>query len=60
MMFSVVLLSCTKLNQRFEGELTSGQVSSGGNTNTAAILSGLYTSMQGLSRTRLVSMRSGK
>ena len=45
---SAVLLGCTKLEQKFDGELTSGQVSSGGNTNTAALLSGLYNSMQGL------------
>lgn len=45
---SAVLLGCTKLEQKFDGELTSSQVSSGGNTNTAALLSGLYNSMQGL------------
>ena len=43
-----VLLGCTKLNPRFGGELTANQVSSSGNTNTAALLSGLYNSMQGL------------
>ena len=49
MFFTLVLMiSCTKLEPKFEGELTSGQVSSGGNTNTAALLSGLYTNMQGL------------
>lgn len=48
MFSSLLFISCTKLDQRFNGELTSNQVSSGGNTNTAALLSGLYTSMQGL------------
>jgi hypothetical protein len=48
-MFSSLMFgSCTKLDQKFGGELTSDQVSSGGNTNTAALLSGLYNSMQGL------------
>jgi len=48
MFSSVLFISCTKLDQRFGGELTTGQVSSGGNTNTAALLSGLYNNMQGL------------
>jgi hypothetical protein len=45
---SLVTVGCTKLDQKFEGELTSSQVSSGGNSNTAALLSGLYNNMQGL------------
>ena len=45
---SLLSVGCTKLNQEFGGELTADQVSSGGNTNTAALLSGLYNSMQGL------------
>lgn len=45
---TAVSLGCTKLDPKFEGELTANQVSSGGNANTAALLSGLYQSMQGL------------
>lgn len=45
---TTVSVSCTKLDQKFEGEVTANQVSSGGNSNTAALLSGLYQSMQGL------------
>jgi len=45
---SAVLIGCTKLEPKFEGELTTNQVSSGGSSNTGALLSGLYTNMQGL------------
>lgn len=45
---ATVSLSCTKLDPEFGGELTADQVSSGGNSNTAALLSGLYQNMQGL------------
>lgn len=41
-------LGCTKLNPKFEGQLTSDQVSAGGGSNTSALLAGLYQSMQGL------------
>jgi hypothetical protein len=46
MFISVISLGCTKLDPKFEGQLTSGQVQSGGNTNAAALLSGLYNAMQ--------------
>ena len=45
-LITTVSISCTKLEQKFDGQLTTDQVSSGGNSNTAALLSGLYNSMQ--------------
>jgi hypothetical protein len=48
MFSSIALFSCTKLDNKFGGELTPDQVNAGGNANTAALLSGLYTNMQGL------------
>jgi hypothetical protein len=45
---SLVTFSCTKLDQKFEGELTSSQVSSSGNTNTGALLTGIYNNLQGI------------
>jgi starch-binding outer membrane protein, SusD/RagB family len=46
MFLAVVTMSCTKLNQKFEGQLTASQGQSGGSNSAAALLTGLYNSMQ--------------
>src|SRR3954468_18098239 len=43
---SVLLFSCTKLEEKFEGDLTSDQVSSGGAGNATALLRGVYDAMR--------------
>src|SRR4051812_29550427 len=43
---SVITLGCTKLNPKFEGQLTEGQVQSSGSNSVISLLNGLYTSMQ--------------
>jgi len=43
---SVLLFSCTKLEEKFEGDLTSDQVSSGGAGNATALLKGVYDAMR--------------
>jgi hypothetical protein len=45
--FSMALLGCTKLDEKFKGDLTGSQVSSGGSANVAALLTGVYNSIQG-------------
>ena len=45
--FTVTLLSsCTKLDESFEGDLTQGQVSGNSSSNTAALLQGVYNSLE--------------
>jgi hypothetical protein len=49
LMFGAVLgTGCTKLDEKFQGDLTASQVSSGGGGgNAAALLAGVYNSMRG-------------
>ena len=35
-------VSCTKLNENLNGQLTESQVGGGGTANTAALLNGIY------------------
>ncbi len=45
--FSFILVSCTKLDEKLNGQLTFDQIASGGGSaNTAALLNGVYNSMQ--------------
>src|SRR3982751_6890533 len=46
LLFSLTLFSCTKLEEKFEGDLTPAQISSGGSSNVAALLQGVYNSLQ--------------
>jgi hypothetical protein len=41
----LLLACCTKLDEKFNGDLTSNQVASG-NANTAALLNGVYSAME--------------
>lgn len=44
---ALVLFSCTKLEEKFQGDLTADQVGgSGGGGNAAALLEGIYNSMR--------------
>lgn len=45
-LFSVIALGCTKLGEKFEGDLTAEQISSGGGSNVTALLKGVYNSMR--------------
>jgi hypothetical protein len=46
-LFSIVLLySCSKLDERFGGDLTQGQVGGSTSSNTAALLQGVYNSLE--------------
>jgi starch-binding outer membrane protein, SusD/RagB family len=42
----LIIFSCTKLEEKFNGDLTADQIGSGGNTNTAALLKGVYDAMR--------------
>jgi len=45
--FSLIAISCTKLDEKLNGQLTFDQVSGGGGSaNTTALLNGVYNSMQ--------------
>jgi len=44
-LFSLVLFSCTKLNEKFKGDLPDLASSGGGGGNIDALLTGVYTSM---------------
>ena len=41
-----LLFSCTKLEEKFRGDLTEEQIGGGGSANTAALLTGVYNSMR--------------
>jgi len=41
-----MLFSCTKLDEKFRGDLTAAQVGGGGSANTDALLTGVYNSMR--------------
>jgi len=41
----LVTFSCTKLNEKFQGDLTAGQIS-GTSANTSALLTNVYTAMR--------------
>ncbi len=43
---AALLFSCTKLEEKFQGDLTSDQVSSGGAGNATALLKGVYDAMR--------------
>ncbi len=43
--FVFTILSCSKLDEKFQGDLTAEQVDNDTNTNTAALLEGAYNSM---------------
>ena len=43
---AVLLNSCSKLHEDFQGDLTQGQVGSSGTANTAILLQGLYNSLE--------------
>lgn len=43
---AVASFSCTKLDEKFRGDLSASQVSSGGSTNVDALLKGMYNSMR--------------
>ncbi len=46
--FSLVSVSCTKLEEKLNGQLTESQVGGGGGSaNTAALLSGIYDNLRG-------------
>ena len=40
-------VSCTKLNENLNGQLTENQVGGGGTANTAALLNGIYDNIRG-------------
>lgn len=40
--------NCTKLEEKFEGDLTASQVAGSGSSNTAALLEGVYASLRSL------------
>lgn len=40
-------VSCTKLNENLNGQLTESQVGGGGTANTAALLNGIYDNIRG-------------
>lgn len=42
----ICLAACTKLKETFNGDLTADQVATGGSANTAALLQGLYNSLE--------------
>lgn len=42
----LIVFSCTKLEEKFNGDLTADQIGSGGNTNTGALLKGVYDAMR--------------
>ena len=42
----LIVFSCTKLEEKFNGDLTADQISGGGNTNVAALLRGVYDAMR--------------
>jgi starch-binding outer membrane protein, SusD/RagB family len=44
---SLFTVSCTKLDENLNGQLTADQVSGGGTANTAALLSGIYDNIRG-------------
>jgi len=44
---AVLLLSCTKLEEKFNGDLTGSQVGGSGGGNVDALLVGVYNSMRG-------------
>jgi starch-binding outer membrane protein, SusD/RagB family len=46
LLFSITLFSCTKLDEKFKGDLTPAQVGGGGSTNVDALLKGVYNSMR--------------
>jgi hypothetical protein len=46
-LISLFTVSCTKLDEKLNGQLTSSQVSGGGTANTAALLSGIYDNIRG-------------
>ena len=43
---AVLLNSCSKLHEDFQGDLTQGQVGGSGTANTAILLQGLYNSLE--------------
>jgi hypothetical protein len=45
--FSVALLGCTKLDEKFKGDLTPSQVGGGATSNVGALLTGVYNSIKG-------------
>lgn len=46
--FSLAIVSCTKLDEKFNGQLTAGQIGGGGSGNNVnALLSGVYNSLRG-------------
>ena len=45
--FSLLLLSCTKLDEKLRGNLTADQVGGGGGGNVDALLKGVYNNMRG-------------
>src|SRR5215210_6387029 len=47
LVFCIAFMSCTKLDEKFGGQLTSSQVGSGGSSNVGALLNGVYNSMRG-------------
>lgn len=42
----LIVFSCTKLEEKFNGDLTADQIGGGGNANTAALLKGVYDAMR--------------
>ncbi|MEO7398598.1 MAG: RagB/SusD family nutrient uptake outer membrane protein, partial [Ilumatobacteraceae bacterium] len=47
-LFSLAFVSCTKLDEKFQGQLTTAQIGgAGGGGNVSALLSGVYNSMRG-------------
>jgi hypothetical protein len=54
-LFAILLLySCTKLNETFDGDLTQGQVAGNTSSNTAALLQGVYNSLENTFTSHLV------
>ena len=45
--FTLFTVSCTKLNENLNGQLTESQIASGGTANTAALLNGIYDNIRG-------------
>lgn len=43
---AMALASCTKLKEKFQGDLTQEQISSGGSSSVDALLKGVYNSLQ--------------
>jgi len=44
--FSLALVSCTKLDEKLNGNLTAGQIGGGGSANVDALLKGVYNSIK--------------